>query len=163
LIKRRSTGRKTGRKKTRGHPRFEPTADNRTTVETVAGFGLLHRDICLLIVNPHTGKPLSEKTLRANFKAELAIGAVKANANVVKSLYQQATKGNVTAAIWWTKCRMNWKEIVRAEVAGKDGGPIQHHVDVSHLTDAQLAALEEILGAGAAARSGPGRETPPGD
>lgn len=153
--------RRTGKKKTRGKPAFEPTAVDRTMVETVAGFGLVYRDICLLIVNPQTGKPISEPTLRARFKAELAVGAVKANANVVKSLYTQATKGNVTAAIWWTKCRMGWKETVRTELAGKNGGPIQHHVDLSRLTDAQLATLEEILGAGAAAGSGQGGETPP--
>lgn len=102
-----------------GPPVFEPTAEHRTTVETVAGFGLIYRDICLLIINPHTGKPISEPTLRGKFKRELAVGTVKTNANVVKSLYTQATKGNVTAAIWWTKCRMGWKETVRTEVAGK--------------------------------------------
>jgi hypothetical protein len=151
LIKKHAAKRKTGRKKTRGKPPFEPAAEHRSLVETVAGFGLLHRDICLLIVNPHTGKPVSEPTLRKNFKAELAVGAVKANAKVVQSLYQQATtKGNVTAAIWWTKCRMGWKETVRTEVAGK--------VRISDARKRIAAKIAEIVSRrdGLAAGSGSG-------
>jgi hypothetical protein len=50
---------------------------------------------------------------------------------------------------------------IETEVSGKDGGPIQHHVDLSRLTDEQLDTLEEILGSGAAAGSRQGGETPP--
>jgi hypothetical protein len=93
--------------------------EQREHVESLAGFGLLHREICLLIINPATGKPIGEKTLRAAFKGELAVGVVKTNGKVVQSLYKNALKGNVTAQIWWTKCRMGWKETVRTEVTGK--------------------------------------------
>jgi hypothetical protein len=107
------------RQKGPGYPRFEPTVEQRDTVESLAGLGLLHREICLLIVNPHRRKPIDEKTLRKWFKHELAVGSVKTNGKVAKSLYQQALKGNVTACIWWTKCRMGWKETVRTEVTGQ--------------------------------------------
>ena len=38
--------------------------EQREHVESLAGFGLLHREICLLIINPATGKPIGEKTSR---------------------------------------------------------------------------------------------------
>ena len=33
-----------------------------------------------------------------------------ANAKVAQSLFNQAINGNTSAAIWWTKSRMGWKE-----------------------------------------------------
>lgn len=112
------------RKKPRGpgQPKFEPTAEQRKLVETLVGFGVVHADICLLIINPHSGKPISPPTLRKAFRHELAVGAIKANAKVVESLFQQISKGGkgaVVAAIWWTKCRMGWRESVQVEVSGK--------------------------------------------
>jgi hypothetical protein len=85
-------------------------------------YGIPHEDICRLVINPRTGRPIDDKTLRRHFRYELDTGYVKANAKVAQSLYAQATGGNVTAAIWWTKARMGWAE--RVEHSGKGGGPI---------------------------------------
>lgn len=44
---------------------------------------------------------------------ELEAGHVRANAQVAQSLFNQATnevKPNVTAAIFWLKCRAGWRE-----------------------------------------------------
>jgi len=103
------------------HP-FVPTKEQRDNVEALAGYGIAHEEICRLVINPRTGRPIDDKTLRRHFRSELGTGYVKANAKVVQSLYAQATGGNVTAAIWWTKARMGWAE--RVEHSGKDGGPI---------------------------------------
>lgn len=84
----------------------------------MAGFGIPQDRICLLVINPTTGRPIDEKTLRAHFEDELACGSAKADAAIGQSLFKKAT-GNgpqsVAAAIFWAKCRMGWKE--RSEVA----------------------------------------------
>jgi hypothetical protein len=105
-------------------PAFKPTDEQRRIVEGMSGFGIKHADICQLVINPRTGKPLDPMCLRKHFRSELDTGHVKANAAVAKSLYNQALAGNVTAAIWWTKARMNWSETAKIEHAGKDGTPI---------------------------------------
>jgi hypothetical protein len=66
---------------------------------------------------------------------------------VAESLYRQAVDGNMTAAIWWTKCRMAWKETVRSEHTGADGGPVrsEQKLDLTKLSEEQLMAFKEIL------------------
>ena len=93
----------------RGGP-FEPTKQQRDLVEALVGYGVTYVEICRLVPNPRTGKPIDTKTLMKVFRAELDVGATKANAKVAESLFKQAINGNVTAQIWWTKCRMGWKE-----------------------------------------------------
>jgi hypothetical protein len=90
----------------------------------MAGFGIPHEDICRLVISPRTKEPIDAKTLRSAFRAELDEGHVKANSAVAGSLYKQALAGNVTAAIWWSKARMGWKETVTQEMTGKDGTPL---------------------------------------
>jgi hypothetical protein len=126
----------------KGMPAFEPTDRDRAQVETLASYGVEHEDICLLVINPRTGKPIAPKTLRQAFRAELDTGMIKANAKVAESLYVQAVGApaafdaqgrklrneiprNVTAGIFWAKTRMGWKEIARHEMTGNNGGPIQ--------------------------------------
>lgn len=110
--------------KRNGRPPFKPTREQREHVETLAGLGLRQPDIALMVKNPTTGKPVDEKTLRAHFAKELAEGVVKANAKIAQSLFQKATGDGsqaVTACIWWTKCRMGWKEHVAVDVEIKSG------------------------------------------
>lgn len=123
-----------------GQTPFVPTKDQRTTVEMMAGFGLCHRDICLVVINPNTARPVSEKTLRKKFNHELDVGSIKANAAVVTSLYKNATKGDTTAQIWWTKCRMGWKDTSRIDAPA----PVVN-INLSEYTDEQLDAIEAAL------------------
>src|ERR1700674_596482 len=103
----------------RGGP-FEPTKQQRDLVEALVGYGVRYTEICRLVVNPRTGKPIDTKTLMKAFRSELDVGATKANAKVAESLFKQATGGNVAALIWWTKCRMGWKEPPAAvELSGR--------------------------------------------
>lgn len=100
-------------------------------VKAMVGYGVPEADICHVITNPQTGKPLDAKTLRKHFREELDTGATMANAKVAESLYNQATKGSgagaVTAAIFWLKTRARWKEAPQTlEHTGKDGAPIEH-------------------------------------
>ena len=50
------------------------------------------------------------KTMKKYYKAEMECSADMANAKVAQSLFYQAINGNITAAIWWTKSRIGWKE-----------------------------------------------------
>lgn len=156
----------------RGHPPFEPTPEQRKTVEAMAGYGIIHEDIRLVVTNPESGAPIDAKTLRKHFSAELARGHVIANAKVAESLFNQAVgkarvmvDGKVVAtavapvvaaAIFWCKARMGWRE--RVEVTGKDGAPVIEAVDLSKLTEKQLAALDAILRTAAVADADRGGE-----
>lgn len=92
-------------------PRFNPTPEQRQTVKMLTGFGIPQEDICLLIINPANGTPITVKTLHKYFRHEINTGAVTANAAVIGALYKNATnENNVAAQIWWTKSRCRWTE-----------------------------------------------------
>ena len=107
-----------------GRKPFQPTRGDRQRVKKLVGFGLRQEEIAQLVVNRRTGRSISEATLRKHFAHELAVGASEANSKVAESLFRKATGDgpqSVTAAIWWTKCRMGWKERVVSEVDVKSG------------------------------------------
>lgn len=92
----------------------EPTDNTRLQVETSAGLGLPHEQIAALI-------GIDDKTLRKHYRTELDVGKAKASANIARSLYNKAIKGDTTAMIWWTKAQMKWSETVKQELTGADG------------------------------------------
>lgn len=96
----------------------------------MAAFGI-PLDQMVQMVSDRNGKPITVKTLRKHFKAELETGELKANTKVAQCLYKQATEGNVTAQIFWLKTRARWKESPqRVELTGKDGGPVEQKTTV---------------------------------
>ena len=106
--------------------RYEPTAEQRRTVKTMAGFGVPHEDIATFL-------GIDAKTLRKHCREELDRGTTEANAKVAQSLFQLATQGkNVAAAIFWMKARAGWREKVEIK-------PVFD--DPEQLTDAQLEAI----------------------
>jgi hypothetical protein len=127
-----------------GRPAFEPTPEQRTLVESLVAYGIQYLEICRLVINPQTDRAIDTKTLMLHFRDELDVGATKANAKVAESLYKQALAGNTTAGIWWTKCRMGWKETIRSEHTGADGGPIvtEARDRLAHLIAGEASALE---------------------
>jgi hypothetical protein len=113
---------------------FAPTEQLRRQVETLAAFGVPQEDICRMVINPNTGKPIAMQTLRRRFRRELDMGASKATARVVESLYRQAVgapaqydaQGRLiraerapvlAAAVFWMKTRAKFKELA-------DPGPV---------------------------------------
>ena len=123
------------------HPSHEPTDASRKQVEALASYGVPQEHIARVI-------GISDRTLRSHYAEVLATAAIKANSLVAQSLFNKATKGegssSVTAAIFWLKTRARWRERDIHEITGLDGGPIQM-MDLSGLSDAQLAALEPVL------------------
>ena len=96
---------------TRGRPEFEPTESQRAKVEGMAACGIPQEQMALVI-------GIDDNTLRKHFRHELDTAAPLANLAVGKTLFAKAVGGDVTAAIWWTKTRMGWKE--KQEIAHTD-------------------------------------------
>ena len=69
---------------------------------------------------------------------------------VEEALYMAAESGNIPAVFGYLYSRWpeRWQDKRRHEVTGKDGGPIKHDLDFSHLSDEELerAILREAEG-----------------
>jgi len=104
-----------------------PTDEERKQVEAMSGYGVPFASIAALIRGG-----IDEDTLNKHFGKELAQGKARAMAKVGQSLFQKATSGeDTTAAIWYTKTQMGWKDTSRVEHTGTDGAPIQHAIEVT--------------------------------
>ena len=89
-----------------GRPAYEADEKTRAQVKMLAAMGVPDYDIAKVI-------GVSSPTLRKHYMAELETGHIEANAQVAQSLFKQATnkdKPNVSAAIFWLKCRAEWRE-----------------------------------------------------
>ncbi len=76
----------------------------RRQVKSMVAMGLKQEEISILL-------DVTPKTLRKHFRNELDRGAVEANAEVMRSLFQMATSGKNTAAtIFWVKTRCGLRE-----------------------------------------------------
>jgi hypothetical protein len=85
-------------------PSFSPAAEQRRSVKAMAGLGMRHQDIAVVL-------EIAEKTLRKHFRVELARGGIEANAKVLQTLYGMATSGENTAAtIFYAKTRCGLRE-----------------------------------------------------
>ena len=96
--------------------RFVPSDEQRRVVERAAGIGLPQEKICQLIISKRTGNPIDKKTLAEAFRAELDRGMAKADYEVLGSLYDNATSGDTTAQIWWSKARCGWRDTTNINV-----------------------------------------------
>lgn len=89
-----------------GRKPYEPTEKDRLQVKMLSAMGIPDYDIAKVM-------QISPPTLRKYFFTELESGHIEANAQVAQSLFKQATdkdKPNVSAAIFWLKCRARWRE-----------------------------------------------------
>ena len=103
-----------------GRPAFEPTDAERKQVEAMSGYGLPIEQIAVLVRGG-----IDSDTLRKHFAQELIAGKAKANTQVGKTLFQKVMAGDTTAAIWWSKTQMRWKEVQQHELTGADGAPLE--------------------------------------
>ena len=144
-----------------GKPAHVPDDKSRRTVRAMVGYGITHEHIARAL-------GIDPKTLRKHYREEIDTGEVTANSMVAESLYLQATgspavydaKGNLiraeqprvtSAAIWWTKARMGWKETQINETTGKDGAP-QVHVVKHEVSDVEAARRVAFMLAKAGAK-----------
>ena len=137
-------------KRGRGQPKFEPTQDQRSQVKQMKALGIPEDRICKTITNPRTRKPVAPMTLARAFAAELASGATEVHALVgnfilcailgKKPALGDAIKSEqvrMTAAIFYAKTKMGWKETVVNEQANKDDKPFL-------VDDARQRLIDEV-------------------
>ena len=137
-------------KRGRGQPKFEPTQDQRYQVKLMKALGIPEHRICTTIINPRTQKPVAPMTLARAFAPELASGATEFHALVgdfimcailgKKPALGDAIKSEqvrMTAAIFYAKTKMGWKETVVNEPANKDDKPFP-------VDDARQRLIDEV-------------------
>ena len=135
----------------RGRPAFAPTPEQKVLVERLAAFGIPMDDICTMIQNENSGKPIDVNTLMKYFRAELDTGVTKANARVAGALFKNATEhNNVQAQIFWMKTRARWRETAHTiEHTGLNGAPIRTETktEVTHyaMDEATARRVAEVL------------------
>ena len=112
----------------------EPTDVTRMQVKTLAAVGMQQEHIA-------TKLKISVDTLYKHYKEELALGTADANADIAKTLYQQAKSGNTAAMIFWLKTRARWKEVHAHEHTGADGAPVSIQADLAFF-DAIIKNME---------------------
>jgi hypothetical protein len=107
---------------------WEPSPKELQQVEVMAGLGLSHKQIALVLgITPYVLRSQCPDVLdRAEMLMNLKVGA---------NLYKMATgsiteRNTIQAAIWWTKARMAWKDTSRVETTGANGTPLQSQVQI---------------------------------
>lgn len=113
-----------------GMPEFEPTDEMREAVRIMIGIGLTQEQAALAIINPRTGKGISEMTLRSAFAEELKDGRAHVDAMVAQSMIARIKGGSDTMIIWYQKNRWGWRDRVDHNIGAKnsDGGEVIVHV-----------------------------------
>jgi hypothetical protein len=125
-----------------------PTDAERKLVQSMAAVGI-PSDLIGQVIG------VSGKTLRKHYRHELDLAVTKANTEVAGFLFNSAKKGNVSAQIFWLKCRAGWKE---PAVDHNHRGAIGTY-DLTKLSDDKLKELEAILGTAALVGGDPGGDS----
>ena len=86
-------------------PSFEPTEDERKLVKQMCAVGIPQDSIAMVVRDG-----IDVKTLRKHFRRELDTAKIEANAKIGGTLFNRAINGDTTAAIFWAKTQMGWKE-----------------------------------------------------
>jgi hypothetical protein len=71
----------------------------------------------------------------------------KGRVSVRRMLFTQGAKGNIAAAIFLAKNVLGYRDVMRNEQTGADGGPIaiETQLDLSQLSDEELQQVEVFL------------------
>ena len=116
-----------------GRKKFVATQDQRDIVKGLAGRAVPQALICRVIVNPQTGRPISEPTLRRAFRIEIDTGQTLVTAMVGSVLLSAALgtkppcgppiKGDIArlkAAMFFLERRAGWTRGSAPQASGKD-------------------------------------------
>lgn len=110
--------RKAGRPEGTG---YHPTQEQRDLVKAMAGYKIAEDEICLLVINPKSKRPISPMTLRKHFRDELDTGFISGKMRVMAATFRNAIgdkehPGNVTAQIWLGKTMYGMREKVDIDI-----------------------------------------------
>jgi hypothetical protein len=85
--------------------KFQPTDEQRRRVKALAGYGVRHQQIAVLLGLAST------TTLRRHFAEELRMGSTEAKAQMLRALFKLAVSGHHPAmTMFWLKTRAGWSE-----------------------------------------------------
>jgi hypothetical protein len=104
-----------------GRPEHVPTQKDRDTVSFAVAFGATEVQIA-----EHLG--VSDVTLRKYYRKELDTGLFRLVNSLGRKGYQTAMGNGPHAAAWGMfllKTRAGWREVLRQENTGADGGPMK--------------------------------------
>ena len=104
----------TGKKGRSGRPPFKPTDDERKQVGQMVAVGIPQEQIAMVIRDG-----IDADTLAKHFKKEIRESKILANAKVGGTLFNKVMNGDTSAAIFWAKTQMGWKETNVQEHTGK--------------------------------------------
>jgi len=122
----------------RGPQPILPTDDERKRIRMYAGLGVPQEDIGKLV-----GR--SVDWLAKHCREELDKGLAETKAKVGGAIVQAALKGNMTAAIFYAKTQMGWKETTVQEHTGKDGEAIKFEQVSDDATRFRSRLLSRII------------------
>lgn len=110
--------------------KHEPTDAGRETIRALASFGIPQRRMAAYL-------RIDKKTLTKHYRDELDEAGVAADLAVVKNLHRIASESdNPTAAIYWTKARLGWKE-------AKDEPPPPKEDEAKHVDKPKGETVDE--------------------
>ncbi len=91
-------------------------------------------------------KTIERRRQVPKFREAMDQGRAKGRVSVRRSLFKQATAGNIAAAIFLAKNLLGYKDVVNTEHTGLAGQPIQisSKPDLTQLTDEELDQLRAI-------------------
>lgn len=109
-----------------GRPPFEPSAEQRGTVQAMIAFGIPYVTIAAKIINPKTGKGISTSTLQTYFKDEIRDARQDMKAKVAQSLYKRAIDHKhpqgAICAMFIMKTQFGWNDRTTVEIDTNTAG-----------------------------------------
>jgi hypothetical protein len=97
-------------------PPFEPTKEQRLTVEVMTAGGIDQASICGML-------KITLKTFRKHFRHEIDTAVASVNMIVVAAHLKRIKAGDMNAIKWWEQSRMNWQERLVVVEGGTEADP----------------------------------------
>jgi hypothetical protein len=128
-----------------GRPKWTPTEEDIKRVEKYAAHGLSREQIaCFFDKNRDT---IFER-MKDNpaFSDAIKKGDAMAAGTLLDSYWKRVKSGSDACIIFGLKTRLGWKETQVVESTGKNGGPVQHSINVNEPEDETRKRIREIMG-----------------
>lgn len=121
----------------------KPTSESRAEVSALCSFGIPQEEIARYL-------DIDAKTLRKYYREELDKSKLKANAQVARFLFNNASGRTlqngathsdcVRAAMFWAKTRMQWRETNHVDHTSSDGS-MSPGKKLEDMTDEELLSI----------------------
>jgi hypothetical protein len=124
-----------------GSPPYYPTEKHRTLVKALAGMKMTKREICQVVINPHTERPISHDTLDKYFRPELEAGWASLKSLVGRRYIKSLKDGQAWAIRIGLRQFYGWKSSGNVVVV-----PLEAAAEVAtHDDDETIREFEHLL------------------